>query len=547
MKKKNIYIISSLLITVLLFIAATNPIYFKINKSFEIFGALFREIAANYVDDVDPEDMVKDGIEGMLNNLDPYTVFLDETNAEDIDFVASGLYTGLGITVSVRDDMLTVIEVQDGFPAFKSGIRVGDRLYKIDSAVIINSLSTELRKYTRKPAGTEVELWVLRDGIEDTLYFKLDIEEIIMKNVTYSGFVGDSIGFIKLVRFTRSSPIEVAEALNNLLRTKKLKGLILDLRDNPGGLLEAAVAICELFVPKNSVIVTTKGRKSSKGRVYKSLLNPVEPDLPLAVLINGSSASASEIVAGAIQDLDRGIIVGEKSYGKGLVQSVFDLPYKTAIKITTSKYYIPSGRCIQKINYGKKKSDIEDTLNFYTKNGRKVDESIGIIPDSIVEESESPYFVQELIFKGIFFNFVNRFTSSLDSLPEDFTIDEKIIQDFNKYIEHEDYYYQTPLISRIDDLVDIADKEKLNKKIKEKLLDIQKLVKSEEKNLITRQKDEVSRVLKFEILRRFETQHDMIMYNIIDDEYINTATGLLSKGLYKVMLSVKDSSLNNGN
>jgi carboxyl-terminal processing protease len=539
MKNKKIFLIISAVALSFLLIGAIDSIYFKINKSFEIFGALFREISANYVEEIAPEDLMKDGIEGILDNLDPYTVYLDETDTEDIDFVTSGAYTGLGITVSVYDDMMTVTEVQDGFSAHRAGLRVGDRLYKIDSNIVLNLPSDELRKYTRKPPGTEINLWVLRDGLDDTLYFRLDIEEITLKNVTYSGILDNDIGYIKLERFTRTSSQEVTEAINYLNRIRHLKGIILDLRDNPGGLLDAAVSICELFVPKGSLIVTTKGRKVSRERKYRSLLPPMEPDLPLAVIINGSSASASEIVSGALQDMDRAVIVGKKSFGKGLVQSIYDLPYNTAVKVTTAKYYIPSGRCIQKINYGKK--NVEESKYFYTKNGRKVDESIGIIPDTIVTEKEYPYFVKNLLYSGFIFKYANIYTSKLDKLPDKFDINNKILTDFNDFINQKENFNDTPIISRINELADLVEQEKLNSNIKDKLLDIKAEVVKGEKNLVMIQKNELSEFLKDEILRRFKSQKEMLEYQLNKDEYVKTAVGVLSPGLYNTILAGSDS------
>jgi len=333
--KKYLYLLIAIPLAVVLFIGAVDSVYFKINKSFEIFGELFKEIAAGYVEEVDPEDLFRNAIDGMLSNLDPYTIYMDESESDDVEMITTGTYNGLGFTVAVRDEMLTVTDVMDGFPAQKSGIRVGDRLYKIDTSVIINSNAGEIRKYTKKPSGTKLDVWVIRDGLADTLQMRVTIEEINMKNVTYNGIIRDSIGYIKLDRFSRNSTAEVTDALNKFKRSGKVKGLILDLRDNPGGLLESAVGICELFVPQKSLIVYTKGRDPSNDRTFKSNQQPIEPDLPLAVLINGSSASASEILAGAIQDLDRGIVVGEKSFGKGLVQSIYELPYNAALKITT--------------------------------------------------------------------------------------------------------------------------------------------------------------------------------------------------------------------
>lgn len=544
MIKKKITLGLLITILVVLTLGATNEYYFKIDKSFDVFGSLFKKVAMNYVEAIDPEELIDNGINGMLNHLDPYTVFYNGKETQDLDIMTAGTYSGIGITVSVRKNMLTVVRVHDGFSAQINGLRRGDRLLKIDTTYILNSTTDNLRNFTYGKVGTYVNLWVLRDGLEDTLFFKLKRQKIQLKNVSYKGFVNDSIGYIKLDRFTRNSAQEVSKALTELKKTGKLKGLILDLRDNPGGLLGSAVAICELFVPENSVIVSTRGRDKEKDRVYKSIMKPIAPNLPLSILINGGSASASEIVAGAIQDLDRGIIIGKRSYGKGLVQSIFNLPYNSAVKITTAKYYTPSGRCIQRINYSKKKT-VADSTHFYTKNGRDVKESNGILPDSIVKDKEFPILIQELNYGGFFFNFANIYTSNFNKLPQDFKIDKKVIDKFNKFLEQQNFYKDLPISQRINNIKELIDDEKFDKNLNKELDKINKKVISETKKELIADDNDISKYLKREIILRFYSQEEILGYDLKDDNYIKAAENLLNSSNYNGILFARKKNKGN--
>ncbi|MGA2298961.1 MAG: S41 family peptidase, partial [FCB group bacterium] len=468
MKNIKVLLIIFFLITGSLVLSASNDdYYFKINKSFEIFGAVIRELSSNYVDEIDPEDMIDDGIDGMLKNLDPYTTYIDNKDNEDLDIITNGSYSGLGITVSIRDSMLTIIDIHDGFSAQRNGVRIGDRIYKIDSVNLLHQSTDELRKYTRGKPGTTVILWVIRNGMKDTIAITLQREEIKINNVSYSGMINDSVGYIKLDRFSRFSAEEVRNALNELKRNDKFHCLILDLRDNPGGLLESAVAISEIFLKSGSPIVSTKGRNHKEERMYRSVLPPVDKDTRLAVLINRMSASASEILAGAIQDLDRGIIVGERSFGKGLVQTIFDLPYNNSLKITTAKYYTPSGRCIQRLDFHNKvKSNIDKSDSiFHTKNGRIVIESNGIMPDSLVNEKPFSDFTKQLLRDDVFFDFANDYSSELKKLPEGFQVNPKLISLFKDYINKKNKKYDTPLRAKILELEKLAKEENVSQKM----------------------------------------------------------------------------------
>ncbi len=518
MKRKFLYpYILSLSLLVLLLTSSNDEFYFKVNKSFEIFGAVFKQISSSYVDDIDPQDLMDDGIEGMLKNLDPYTVFINENDGESIDIITDGSYVGVGITVGTRDSMLTIVEVQDDYSARKKGVRIGDRILKVDTANVLYSESEELRKFTKGKIGTELDMWLLRDGIEDTIKVKLRRDEIRIKNVSYSGMINDSVGYIKLERFTRNSKDEVVKAFQELKNKNKLHGLIFDLRDNPGGLLESAVSITELFIPQGSKIVSIKGRNKKEERVYYSDATPLDTTIPMAVLINSMSASASEIVAGALQDLDRAIIIGERSFGKGLVQTVFELPYNTAVKVTTSKYYTPSGRCIQRFEFHNKyKSNIEhsDTL-FYTKNKRQVVESDGIEPDSVVSFDKYSGFTKFLLKKDLFFRFANVYTSKLNNLSLNLSEDKNVCMEFASYIKSKNLETEYPLNKQIYDLEKIALDEKISGKVLKKLDELKVRLKNENYNPIINHNKEIAKILDKEIKKRILSQNDMIKLKIL--------------------------------
>lgn len=519
--------------------------YLKLNKSFEIFGEVYRKLSENYVMEIDPELLMEEGIQGMLLGLDPYTSFYSESESDDIDIITDGSYVGIGITISYMDSMLTVIGIRDGYSAQKSGLRIGDRIYMADTTVVLNKTSDEFRKFTRGKPGTFLDLKVLRDGIKDTFSFRIERQEIKVKNVTISTILSDSVGYIKVDRFSRFTDQEIRSALYELKQNKNLKSLILDLRDNPGGLLEAAISTCEIFIPQNNVIVSTKGRNENEIRTYRTIIQPVDTVIPLAVLINEGSASASEIVAGAIQDLDRGIIIGQKSFGKGLVQSVYNLPYNSAIKITTSKYYIPSGRCIQKLNFEKGRNkglNLHYDSVYYTRNGRPVLESNGIIPDSIIKSEEPSQFIIDLLNKNIIFKFANIFSTNYDKVPE--LPNETLLKSFRDYINSINYKYQSELEARLDTLYQIVSKENYNKKLQKDLMDFAKRIKKEQKDIIAENTEELIKILTKEIRSRFVSEEQISREQLNNDIILKTSISLLEKKNYNKILNIKSLTQN---
>ncbi|MCU0331548.1 MAG: S41 family peptidase [Candidatus Kapabacteria bacterium] len=430
-----------------------GSVYARIARSLETFGEVFRQVSMNYVDDVDPEVVIEAGINGMLSTLDPYTTYVRQDEMEDIDMLSTGVYTGFGISVALRDSLLTITNIRMNQPAAQAGLRIGDRLVSIDGVVVDTMSPKSLRAYTRGPVGSTAVLRFVREGRPDTMMRIVRRAAVDVEDVSYSELLPGGIGYIKLSRFSRRAAEEVREALTELRGTGQLRGLVLDVRDNPGGLLESAVGIVRLFVPKGSKIVATMGRDESESRTYTSETEPLEPDVPLSVLINERSASASEIVAGAIQDLDRGVIIGRRSFGKGLVQTVVPLPQEAQLKMTTSRYYTPSGRSIQRVDYTAKRSPSprrSDTVIFATRNGRPVREVSGIAPDTTVSDSILPSMVQHLVDANILFRFATTVTSQLDRLPPGYSTDKALVESFFAFAERQPSARRSPVLHELE-------------------------------------------------------------------------------------------------
>jgi carboxyl-terminal processing protease len=520
--------------------------YFKINKGIDIFGKVYKEIIGNYVNEVDPERFMRSGIDGMLGTLDPYTVFIDENEKEEVDLITTGKYGGIGVTIGLRDGKVTVIYPMEGYSAFKQGIRAGDRILEVDGRPVTGMKLDSVRALVRGEPGTEVRVKIEREEEKTPLDFVLVREEIRPKNISYAGFVGDSIAYIKLDRFSRTAGDELRQTLKDLKTKGTIKGVVLDLRDNPGGLLDVAVDVTEKFVPRGSLIVTTKGRRSDTEKKYTANEEPMLGNAQLAVLVNKMSASASEIVAGAIQDLDRGIIVGTQTFGKGLVQTILPLSYNTSLKVTTARYYTPSGRCIQELDYSQKGKDgavsvTPDSLRreYRTAHGRKVYAAGGILPDTVVTEDGQSQLMKELIRKAEFFKYATHFTAEHKTLPEDFEVTDSIFSDFRKYLQEEHFKYQEESETKIVELKEIAQKEKYGSGIFKDIDRILKDVSEEKANEFTRHSDEIRQALGAELLSRYYGEQGRIRAGLKDDRQLRVAIELLkNEGEYKKKLGV---------
>lgn len=437
----------------------SGDVYFEIAKNIDLFTRIYKEVTLNYVDDINPEEFLRSGIKGMLQNLDPYTVFIDERSQDDIEMLTTGKYGGIGISVGIRDEKLTILEILDGYSAQRQGLMIGDEIVAVDSVKLNKSMFDDVTLYVKGEPGTFVGLKIVRPGVTDTLMFSLLREEIQVKNVAFADFVPAESGtaYIKLTGFNRGAGDEVRRSILAIQKKGEIKVVVLDLRGNPGGLLESAVDISSVFLPKGTLIVSTMGKDSTSYKAYFSSKEPILPETPLAVLVNGNSASASEIVAGAIQDHDRGLIVGERTFGKGLVQTISPLSNNTSLKITTSKYYTPSGRCIQKIDYAKDNKVItnaSETLpdKYLTDNKRLVYSSGGILPDSTVTANELSEITRDLLAKGYIF----RISSELFAKQGDKKFSEAdslmIREVAGNYLKEKGYIYKSAILKKLEEL-----------------------------------------------------------------------------------------------
>lgn len=426
-----------------------DDFFFRINKGIDVYGRVYREISTNYVDEIDPMDLMESGIDGMLASLDPYTTFINDEEGDEVELITSGRYGGIGVTVGTRDGHITIMSVMDGYSAQKQGLLPGDRIVRIDDRAIAALKPSEVRVLTRGTPGTEVKLSVEREGEAAPLEFILVREEIRLRNVSYSGMPEEGIGYIRLERFSREAGDEVALALKEFRIRGELKGVILDLRNNPGGLLDAAVDVVGKFLPRGSLVVSTRGRKPETERKYFSSGDPLVPDLPLIVLVNNNSASASEIVAAAVQDLDRGVILGTRSFGKGLVQTVTPLVYNTQLKMTTAKYYTPSGRCLQEIDYAK--GGVRDSAapkeSFRTSKGRSEFANGGVAPDTVVEEAKQSAVFAALMRKSLVFRFAATYRREHAGPPDGA---EALFAKFERFLGEQKFTYEDEALTHLD-------------------------------------------------------------------------------------------------
>jgi carboxyl-terminal processing protease len=524
-----------------------DDVYFKIGKNIDVFGKVYKEVATHYVDEVDPEKFMRAGIDGMLGTLDPYTVFIDEKQSDELDLLTKGKYGGIGVTIGVRDGYITVTQTMEGYAAARQGILTGDRIIEVDGKKVTGMGLENVRAFVRGDPGTEVKVKVEREGEKEPIEFVLVREEVQVKNVTYSGLVDNGIGYIKLDRFSRQAGDDLRLAIKDLRSKQELKGLILDERDNPGGLLDVAVDIVEKFVKKGNLIVSTKGRANDSERRYTAEEEPMIGDVPLIVLVNGQSASASEIVAGAIQDLDRGIIVGTRTFGKGLVQTISQLAYNTSLKITTAKYYTPSGRCIQAIDYmNKDKNGVfvaaPDSMKkqYKTLNGRVVYSAGGVAPDSTVEPSEKSKLTSELLRKLMFFKYANYYVAAHKEFPDNFSVADDLLKDFRKFIQEKGFEYKEDSEKKLDELAEVARKENYSKTFIDEIDGLAKQVRDEKSGEFDRHKDEIKRALKVEIVSRYKGQHGQIEAGFDGDKQLQVAIRLLKNKLeYERKLTAK--------
>lgn len=533
-KAMKIFIAVSLLFT-FGFLINKSDIYFEIAKNIDIFTKVYKEISFNYVDEINPEHFLRAGIKGMLNSLDPYTVFIDEKKQDDIELLTNSKYGGIGVTIGVRESKVTIIELMDGYSAQRQGIRVGDIIIQVDSVKISQDNFEDISSYVKGEPGTLVQLKILRNSEKDTIQFNILREEVTIKNLVFAGFVPEESNnvYLKLTGFSRTAGEELKKSILELGKQKDIKSVILDLRGNPGGLLDAAVDVSSKFLERGQLIVSTKGRDTTTLKQFFSTQEPLVKDIPLIVLVNEGSASASEIVAGAVQDHDRGVIVGTPTFGKGLVQTIVPLSYNTSLKITTSKYYTPSGRCIQKIDYSKKNPVIPqyDTLitsSFNTDNKRIVYSSGGIKPDSIVKEKEISGLTKDILAKGLVFKFVTKLLANHPDLNFSTLKNEKIFNEFVSFLKDEKYEYRSEIKLKLDELTSAIEKNKHLNGVKSSIADLKEEVTKLTKNEVEQEKEDILFLIRIEMASRFNGREGIVKEMLKDDIQFQTAVKLFS-------------------
>lgn len=508
---------------------------FLVSKNLDIFASLYKEININYVDDTNAPKLMRTGIDAMLNSLDPYTEYIPESEIEDYKLkYVSTQYGGIGAATLFIDGKLLVNEVSEGYPAQKMDVKPGDEVLKIDETIIKGKDRTEISQLLRGPKGTKVSLQINRDGKEITRV--LVREEIKQPNVSYAGMLSNQVGYIKLDKFLENSGQEVKDALLSINKNNP-SGLILDLRQNGGGILQEAVKIVNLFVNKGELVVHQKGKNTEKSIVYKTQNEPLAPKLPLVVLINGSSASASEIVAGSLQDLDRAVIIGQRSYGKGLVQQSFNLPYNSMVKVTVAKYYTPSGRCIQKLDYAHKTesgsaiqfADSTSTA-FKTKMGRSVYDNAGVYPDVVVDAKRINPITISLINNSMFFDYANAYKKLVATIPsaQNFSLSDNDYLKFVSSVVTKDFKYQSRSERLLNELKNEVEREEKGIEIKTDIDNLQKKIAANKKSDLMANKIEIKRFLETQIISRYYFEKGKIEQSFQYDKEIEAAKNLFN-------------------
>jgi carboxyl-terminal processing protease len=520
---------------------------FEIAKNVDIFVSVLKELNAKYADEINPGDLTKSAIDAMLSNLDPYTVYYPDYQIEDVRMMTTGQYGGIGALIHQNGDYVVISEPYEGTPAQESGLRAGDKFLKINGKSAVGKNSDEISSVLKGEPGSTLTVEIERYGESKPLVFTLKRKEIKLPNIPYFGLIDNETGYIKLDQFMEKSGTEVREAFNKL-KADGMKALILDLRGNGGGLLNEAVNIMNIFVDKGVVITETKGKLQEAIQKHVTQLPVLDKSIPVVVIVNETSASASEIVSGAFQDLDRGVIVGKKTFGKGLVQNIVPLSYNSSLKITISKYYIPSGRCVQNVDYFSKDSlpqrHIPDSLArpFKTKNGRIVYDKGGIEPDVITPDTAASNLLVALAYNNLIFDFATQYRQKHDAIgkAQDFKVDDKLYEDFINFLKDKQYNYNSETETLLKELKEAAVREKYFSKVEPLYKEMKDKIEADKKSDLMRYKDEIEQYLASEIVARYSYQKGRIINNLMNDPDIATARNLLSdKASYNKILSGK--------
>lgn len=507
----------------------SGDIYFQIKKQLTIFSDIYKEVATLHVDEHSPEALMKKGIDAMLGSLDPYTSFVDEGQQQEMEILSTGTYGGIGMDVGYRGERIVVIAPFEGYPAERAGIRPGDIIQSINGLSTEGLNPEEVQRLTIGDIGSSVQLEIERRGIDQVLEFELERERIEVKNIAYSGLIGDGsdIGYVQLTRFGQNTSEELRQQLAAFKEQENLRGLILDFRNNPGGLLDEAVYVVDKFIEPGEKIVETRGRVQEQSRTFRSEEPALFDELPLVVLLNSGSASASEVVAGALQDLDRAVIIGESSFGKGLVQTIRPLSYNTSLRLTVSRYYTPSGRSIQSSGYESEMngenemngSSSSNRTEYQTRNGRAVYDGIGIKPDVEISSAELTHAETAIRQQNMYFFFINDYLAELDDPEEE--IPEDLYDVFIAYLEDENFDYETQADKQIGNLKSYMDQFEDSGKAAELLDELDELADNQKKNSLHNNREEIEKSLKLEWISHTRGESEKMQLSIPMDEMIN--------------------------
>lgn len=531
-KNKKRIIIPTILMGFLFVSVSFKDDFFEIAKQIEIFTNVYKTVSQNYVDETNPAELMDKSIKAMLADIDPYTNFFNEQDVIKFKINNTGEYTGIGALITRKEDKIIIKEPYKGYPADKAGLKAGDEIIQIGD-VVLADFKDDASQLMKGAKNTKINLKLLRQG--KPMNIQLTLDEVEVKAVPFYGKIDAKTGYIVLSQFNKKATSETKEALEKL-KSEGATQIILDLRGNPGGLLNEAVNICNLFVPKGETIVTTKSKNEKYNSTYKTNREPIDTEIPLVVIVDGKSASASEIVSGALQDLDRAVVLGSRSFGKGLVQRPFDLSYGTQVKVTISRYYTPSGRCIQALNYAKKdkngkatRTDEKNYTAFKTKNGRTVYDGGGILPDVELEESKQSSIADALLKNDAIFNYATQYYYKNPTLGDKIpTLTDADLIDFKAFIKKEKIEFDTETEVALKNTLEKAKKEKVDSEIMQEYQALLTSLQKSEDHLIDKNSNEIKTLLLDEIIKRFQYKEGLYLYYTKNNSEIKKAVTLLN-------------------
>lgn len=520
---------------------------FEISKSIDIYNSLLTKLNLNYVDEINPAELNEAAIDAMLSGLDPYTVFIPESEIESYKLMTTGEYGGIGAIIQYDGEYTRISEPYEGWPAQKAGLQAGDAILSVNGVDTHKKPTDQVSELLKGQPGTDVTLKIKRYGADKPLEFKLKREKVKIDNISYATVFDNGIGYVSFNSFTKDAANEMKQHLIDMKKDHDLKGFIIDLRGNGGGLMNEAVDIVNLFIPKGKPVVSTKGKSQQASSVYATTNQPVDEQIPLAILVDGGSASASEILSGAIQDYDRGVIIGQRTFGKGLVQNILPLSYNTQMKVTIAKYYIPSGRCIQEIDYSKNRKHNSDTLNvqdtlgkpFTTAAGRTVYEGHGIMPDVKIEPLKYATATAYLYAKNYIFDYATKFVHEHKSIApaKEFKIDDATYNDFMRFVKEKKFTYTTESEKRLSELKKMAKEEGYLESIGTQIESLEKELLADKENDLVKNRKDIEDLLRLEIVSRYYYQTGRIEASLLNDNDLHEAFDiLLDQQRYKSIL-----------